>query len=148
MLDNLKIAISEGDIASARKIMISELIGNNYPHEVFRDALDLASEYSVFENHDNGKLVSDPNGWNKEYLDKLISKLEYNFSRERFLTTYYVARKIDKEKIVNDVEEQCAIKVYDKYKDFFLIAQIGAAVVGAAAVGIGVYLFKKKRKNN
>ena len=140
MLDNLKMAISEGDIVSARKIMINELIGNNYPHEVFRDAIDLASEYGVFEDHDNG--------WNKEYLNKLISKLECNFSRERFLTTYYVARKIDKEIVVHDVEEKCAIKVYDKYKDFFLMAQIGAAVVGAAAVGIGVYLFKKKRKNS
>ena len=146
MIDNLKLAISENDKVKARRLMINELIGNDYPHEVFRDAIDLASECDIFDEHDKGKLISDPKGWSEEYLEKLIAKLEKNFSRERFLTTYYVARKLEKDFKEEDMEEKCAVKVYNKYKDFFFIAQVGAAVLGATALGVGIWLFKRKKK--
>lgn len=44
-------------------------------------------------------------------------------------------------------EETCPISVYAEYKDFFLLAQIGAAVIGATAVGIGIWLYKRNKKS-
>ena len=40
MIDQLKVAISEKDIDKARRVMVSELLTTDYPHEVFRDAID------------------------------------------------------------------------------------------------------------
>lgn len=146
MIEDLKIAISEKQIDKARRIMINELIGVNYPHEVFKDAIDLASECGIFEDHDNGRLISNPKAWNKEYLESLKNKLENNFSRERFLTTYYVARKLDEDSKLNVPEEKCPIEVYDEYKDFKKIAKIGAVTLGVTAVGIGILLLKSRKK--
>lgn len=145
MIDDLKMAISENNKEKARRIMINELIGTDYPHEVFRDAVDLAKEYEIFEEHDKMKLISNPKAWDEEYLHELIRKLEQNFSKERFLTTYYVARKLEKDAKVNDLEEKCAIRVYDKYKNFFIMAEVSAAVIGVAAIGLGVFLYNKKK---
>ena len=61
------------------------------------------------------------------------------------MKSYYVARKLEKETGTHK-EESCPVSVYDEYKDFFLLAQIGAAVIGAAAVGIGVWLYKRNKK--
>ena len=110
MIDNLKIAISENDIEKARRIMINELIGTNYPHEVFKDAMELAAECNIFEEHDNGKLNQNVKDWDKEYLEKLIAGLGKNFSRERFLTAYYVARKIEQEKKDAEMKVETEIK--------------------------------------
>ena len=146
MIDNLKIAISENDIEKARRIMINELIGTNYPHEVFKDAMELAGECNIFEEHDNGKLNQNVKGWNKEYLEKLIAGLGKNFSRERFLTAYYVARKIEQEKKDAEIEDKCTLKVYEKYKDKMKYIEIGASVLGALAIGASVYFLTRKRK--
>lgn len=146
MIDNLKMAISESDKVKARKIMINELIGTDYPHEVFRDALELANEYNVFDEHDKGRLISDPKEWNEEYLSKLLTGLEKNFSKERFLTTYYVARKLEKDVKEDELEERCAVRVYDKYKDFFFIAKVGAVVASVTAIGVGLLIYNKKKK--
>lgn len=143
MLDELKVAISENDIPKARRIMKTALLETNYPHEVFKDAMDLASAYSVFEEHDNKKLEKNPKEWNETYFEKVKEDLEENFSKERFVHAYYVARKV-----LDGIDEEksCPIKLYDEYKDFFLLAQIGAAVVGATAVGVGILLYKLRKK--
>lgn len=146
MIDNLKIAISENDIEKARRIMINELIGTNYPHEVFKDAMELAAECNIFEEHDNGKLNQNVKGWNKEYLEKLIAGLGKNFSRERFLTAYYVARKLEQEKKDAEIEDKCTLKIYEKYKDKMKYIEIGGAILGALAVGASVYFLTRKRK--
>ena len=57
MIDQLKVAISEKDIDKARRVMVSELLTTDYPHEVFRDAIDLADAYGIFEAHDREKLL-------------------------------------------------------------------------------------------
>ena len=146
MIDNLKIAISENDIEKARRIMINELIGTNYPHEVFKDAMELASECNIFEEHDNCKLNQNAKDWNKEYLEKLIAGLGKNFSRERFLTAYYVARKLEQEKKDAEIEDKCTLKIYEKYKDKMKYIEIGGAILGALAVGASVYFLTRKRK--
>lgn len=146
MIDNLKIAISENDIEKARRIMINELIGTNYPHEVFKDAMELASECNIFEEHDNGKLTQNVKEWDKEYLEKLITGLGKNFSRERFLTAYYVARKLEQEKKDAEIEDKCTLKVYENYKDKMKLLEIGGAIAGALAIGAGIY-YLSKRKN-
>lgn len=145
MIDQLKVAISEKDIDKARRVMISELLTTDYPHEVFRDAIDLADAYGIFETHDKEKLLSDPKDWTESYFQKLKDGLNNNFSKERFMKAYYVARKLEKE-TGTPKEESCPVSVYDEYKDFFLLAQIGAAVIGAAVVGIGVWLYKRNKK--
>lgn len=145
MIDDLKVAISEKDTLKARRIMINELIGSNYPHEVFKDAIELATEYNIFEEHNKEKLLSNPKGWDLDYLELLKSKLINNFSEERFMTTYYVARKIEKDNKYKDLEKNYSEKSQEKYKDLILAAQIGAAVAGAAAVGIGVWLYNRNK---
>ena len=84
--------------------------------------------------------------WTESYFEKLKDGLNNNFSKERFMKAYYVARKLEKETGTPKKEESCPVSVYDEYKDFFLLAQIGAAVIGAAAVGIGVWLYKRNKK--
>ena len=145
MIDDLKVAISEKDTLKARRIMINELIGSNYPHEVFKDAIELATEYNIFEEHNKEKLLSNPKAWDLDYLELLKSKLINNFSEERFMTTYYVARKIEKDNKYKDLEKNYYEKSQEKYKDLILAAQIGAAVAGAAAVGIGVWLYNRNK---
>lgn len=145
MIDDLKVAISEKDTLKARRIMINELIGSNYPHEVFKDAIELATEYNIFEEHNKEKLLSNPKAWDLDYLELLKSKLINNFSEERFMTTYYVARKIEKDNKYKDLEKNYSEKSQEKYKDLILAAQIGAAVAGAAAVGIGVWLYNRNK---
>ena len=83
MIDQLKVAISEKDIDKARRVMISELLTTDYPHEVFRDAIDLADAYGIFETHDKEKLLSDPKDWTESYFQKLKDGLNNNFSKER-----------------------------------------------------------------
>ena len=70
MIDQLKVAISEKDIDKARRVMISELLTTDYPHEVFRDAIDLADAYGIFETHDKEKLLSDPRGLDRKLFSK------------------------------------------------------------------------------
>lgn len=144
MIDDLKVAISEKDIQKARRIMINELIGSNYPHEVFKDAIELANEYEIFEEHNNEKLITKSKEWTEDYLEALIEDLYDNFSRERFMTTYYVARKLENDTKYHEIEKYYSTKFYQKHKDALIIASIGAAVVGAAAVGIGIWLNNKK----
>lgn len=145
MIDQLKVAISEKDVEKARRVMISQLLTTDYPIEVFRDAIDLADAYGVFEAHNKEKLLSDPKDWTESYFNKLKEGLSNNFSKERFMKAYYVARRLEKETNICK-DEVCPVSVYDEYKDFFLLAQIGAAVIGAAAVGIGVWLYKRNKK--
>lgn len=146
MIDDLKMAISDKDVQKARRIMINELIGSNYPHEVFRDAIELANEYDIFEEHNKEKLNSNPKEWNQDYLELLKNKLFNNFSEERFMTTYYVARKIEKDKRNDKLEKDYSMRSPDKYRDFLLLAEIGAAVVSVAAVGVGIWLYTKSKK--
>ena len=49
-------------------------------------------------------------------------------------------------KAIRILERENYYTVINGYKDFFLLAQIGAAVIGAAAVGIGVWLYKRNKK--
>lgn len=147
MIGELKVAISEKDLDKARRIMKSELLGTDYPHEVFRDAIDLADAYGVFEVHDKEKLLLDPKDWTLNYFEKLKNTLDENFSKERFMKAYYIARKLEKTSDKSN-EDSCSVRVYDEYKDFFLLAQIGAAVVGAAAVGVGIWLYKRNKKRD
>lgn len=144
MIENLKMAISENDLVKARRILKNELLGTDYPYEVFTNAMDLASTYGVFEAHDKEKLKEDPKAWTASYYEELKEKLDKNFSKERFMIAYYIARKLEKGEVTE--EKSAPISVYDEYKDFFLLAQIGAAVVGAAAVGIGVWLYRRNKK--
>ncbi|MGG7177545.1 hypothetical protein ACQPU1_08140 [Clostridium paraputrificum] len=144
MIDELKVAISEKDIEKARRLMKTKLLSTNYPHEVFKDAIDLAITYGVFEEHNNDKLIPDPKKWTNEYLEELIGALDINFSKERFMTTYYISRKLQGSSYKYD--ESYKVSVYDEYKDFFLLAQVGAAIIGATAVGIGVWLYRRNRK--
>lgn len=146
MIDDLKVAISEKDIQKARRIMINELIGSNYPHEVFKDAIELANEYEIFEEHNQEKLITKSKDWTDEYLESLIDDLYDNFSRERFMTTYYVARKLENDTKYHEIEKYYSTKFYQKHKDALIIASIGAAVVGASVVGIGLWLNNKKNK--
>ena len=146
MIDDLKVAISEKDIQKARRIMINELIGSNYPHEVFKDAIELANEYEIFEEHNQEKLITKSKDWTEDYLEALIEDLYDNFSRERFMTTYYVARKLENDTKYHEIEKYYSTKFYQKHKDALIIASIGAAVVGASVVGIGLWLNNKKNK--
>jgi hypothetical protein len=146
MIDDLKVAISEKDIQKARRIMINELIGSNYPHEVFKDAIELANEYEIFEEHNKEKLITKSKEWTEDYLEALIEDLYDNFSRERFMTTYYVARKLENDTKYHEIEKYYSTKFYLKHKDALIIASIGAAVVGASVVGIGLWLNNKKNK--
>lgn len=147
MLDDLKVAISEEDINKARRIMTEELIGTNYPHEVFKEAIDLADTYKLFEEKDDENLKSDPKEWNMDYLTGILDELKDNFSKERFMTAYYVARKLERELEKESTENKCIIKrAYKDHKKVFIGAMIGAAVTGACALGFSVYLLSKNNK--
>ncbi len=144
MIDNLKLAISEKDIEKAREILKDELLDKNYPHEIFIDALRLATDYNVFEEHDNENLIEDPNKWTKEYLEKLKIDLNTNFSKERFIKAYYVYKKLNNA----DVKEEFTslITINKKCKDFLFIIEAGAAIIGTITVGAGIYFLRKKLK--
>lgn len=149
MIDNLKTAISENDIAKARRILVNELVCKDYPYEVYRDAMELAEECGVFEEHDNKKLSSDPKDWDRDYLNELVAELQDNFSKDRFLTAYYVARKIDKyeKKQKRRYEEDCNIIMTDSERNYLNVAKVSAVVAGVTALGVGLillYKFKKK----
>lgn len=145
MIDDLKMAISEKDTDKARRIMVKGLIDSNYPHEVFKDAVELASEYNLFDTHDKEKFISDPENWDEIYLEKLKYKLMKNFSRERFMVAYYVARKLEKvEK--NNIDDETQIEIYDKFKNTVFLAQVGATLLGLVAVGTIAWFIKKGKK--
>ena len=146
MIDDLKVAISEKDIDKARRIMVKGLIESNYPHEVFKDAMELASEYNIFDVHNKEKFISNPENWNEDYLNKLKEKLMINFSRERFMVTYYVARKLDKENNDSKDEVKTQLEICDKFKDTVFLSQVGAAVLGAATIGVVAWLIAKRKK--
>lgn len=144
MIDDLKLAISEKDLEKARRILKSELLEREYPPELLKDTIDLVSSYDVFQVHDEEKFLLTTKEWTKEYLEKLKNDLDNNFSKERFMRTYYVARTI--EKLAKAEDNTNSICVYKQYKDFFRSAKIGAAVVGIAAVGIGLWLYSKNKQ--
>ena len=144
MIDNLKLAISEKDIQKAREIVKSELLEKNYPHEIFRDALDLASDYNVFAEHDNENFIDDPEKWTKEYLLKLKNDLNSNFSKERFVKAYYVFKKMAGKEEKKDKE--LLITINKRCKNFLFMIETGAAVIGAVTVGAGIYYLRKKIK--
>lgn len=144
MIDNLKLAISEKDIERAREILKGELLEKNYPHEIFRDALDLASDYNVFDEHDNENLIDDSEKWTDDYLIKLKNDLNSNFSKERFVKAYYVYKNIagkDKKE-----DKELLITINKKCKNFLLMMETGAAIIGAVTVGTGIYYLTKKLK--
>lgn len=142
MIDNLKLAISENDIVKARKILKDELLDKNYPHEIFKDALELASDYNIFEEHDNEILSEEPKEWTPEYLQKLKDGLNINFSKERFVKAYYISRKINNS--ANEKECTSLIKVNKKCRDFLHIVEVGAAITGTLVIGTGLFLLRKK----
>lgn len=143
MIDDLKVAISEGDKAKARSILMKDYLNTSYPYEVIIDGVSLAEEYNIFDPHNNEKLIEDPKKWTEEYFQDLILKLDKNFSKERFMKAYNVKIKLDKDK---SKEENCPVEVSKNYKDFFLMAQVGAALLGAAVVGVGILCYKKGKK--
>ena len=144
MIDNLKLAISEKDIAKARKILKDELLEKNYPHEIFKDALEFASDYGVFEDHDNEILSDDPKEWTPEYLQQLKNGLNTNFSKERFIKAYYVSRKINN--AANEKECTSLIQINKKCINFLRVVEAGAAITGVLAAGAGLYFLRKKLK--
>lgn len=148
MIDNLKTAISENDIEKARRILVNELICKDYPYEVYRDAMDLAEECGVFDEHNNMKLSSDPKEWDRDYLNELVDELQDNFSKERFLTAYYVARKIDKyeKKQRRKLDEECDVLVTDSERNYLKVAKVSAIVAGVTALGVGLLLVHKFKK--
>ncbi len=148
MIDNLKTAISENDIEKARRILVNELICKDYPYEVYRDAMDLAEECGVFDEHNNMKLSSDPKEWDRDYLNELVDELQDNFSKERFLTAYYVARKIDKyeKKQRRKLDEECDVLVTDSERNYLNVAKVSAIVAGVTALGVGLLLVHKFKK--
>lgn len=144
MIDDLKVAISEKDVNKARNILVNEILGTNYPYEVFTDAMDLAEQCSIFEGHNKEKLISDSKLWDEDYLEQLIEGLTKNFSKERFLKAYNVARKLEKNQERN-LEESCQVEVSKDYKDFLLLAKVGAVVAGACAIGAALWYLKRKK---
>ncbi|MDS0524444.1 hypothetical protein NNC19_02060 [Clostridium sp. SHJSY1] len=145
MIDDIKMAISANNLQKARRILKDEFISRDYPREVFKDALDLAESYDVFEEHDNEKFLPDSKDWTNDYLQDLKDALDDNFSKERFMHAYTVARKLDKMNKANKLDSY-NISVYDHYKDFVFRAQVGTAIITIAAVGIGALLYKKHKK--
>lgn len=144
MIDDLKLAISEKDLEKARRILKTQLLEREYPPELLKDTIDLVSSYDVFEIHNEEKFLPNPKEWTEEYLDKLKADLEGNFSKERFMRTYYVARTIEK---LGDSNNKKISICFDKQcKDFFKSAKIEAVVVGVAAVGICLWLYSKHKK--
>lgn len=146
MIDDLKMAISASNLQKARRILKDEFISRNYPREVFKDALDLAESYDVFEEHNNEKFLPDSKDWTNDYLQSLKNALDNNFSKERFMHAYTVARKLDK---VNNMDkaDDYNVSVYDHYKDFVFRAQVSTAIITVAAIGIAALLYKKHKKN-
>ena len=146
MLEDLKMAISEKDIDKSRKIMTEELIGTDYPHEVFKDAIELAETYGIFEENTDDNLKTEPKEWNMEYLQSLLGELTENFSKEKFMTAYYVARKLEKE---IDIQENgrcsCIKKTCKEHKRLLIASAAGAIAAGIIGISIGVYFHKKSK---
>lgn len=148
MIDDLKLAISEKNLEKARRILKAELLEREYPPELLKETIDLASSYDVFEVHNEEKFLPIPKEWTKEYLERLKIDLDDNFSKERFMRAYYVARTI--EKLGDKGNGTTSISIYKQYKDFFRSAKIGATVVGVTAgvvaVGIGIWIYSKNKQ--
>lgn len=146
MLEDLKMAISEKDIDKSRKIMTEELIGTDYPHEVFKDAIELAETYDIFEENTDGNLKTEPKEWNMEYLQGLLGELKENFSKDKFMTAYYVARKLEKEL---DIRENgrcsCIKKSCKEHKKLLIAGATGAIVMGIVGISLGVYFSRKDK---
>lgn len=147
MLDDLKVAISEKDVQKARKILTEELISTNYPREVFDEAIELADTYEVFDVKDEECLKSDPKEWDMDYLTTILDNLDENFSKEKFMTAYNVARKIEKE--LESSNRNCVPSIiqrtYEDHKKIFIGAGIGAVAAVVSIIGLGIYINKKKK---
>jgi len=142
MIDDLKLAISEKDLPKARRILKTELFQREYPPELLKDTIDLVSSYDVFEIHNGEKFLPNPKEWTKEYLEKLKAELEDNFSKERFMRAYYVARTIEKLE-----DKDASLCFYKKYNNLSKSAKVGAAAAaGILAVGIGLWIYSKKNQ--
>ena len=148
MIDDLKLAISEKNLEKARRILKAQLLEREYPPELLKDTIDLVSSYDVFEVHNEEKFLPNPKEWTKEYLEKLKNDLDGNFSKERFMRAYYVARTI--EKLGDKNTGITSVSIYNHYKDFLKSAKISATVVGVTAgvvaVGIGVWIYNKNKQ--
>lgn len=144
MIDNLKLAISENDMIKARKILKDELLEKNYPHEIFKDSLELAVDYNVFQEHDKEILSENPEEWTEEYLSKLKDGLDENFSKERFVKAYYISKKLDSD--VNENNSNSLSNLKGKGKNFLHLAEGLAAAVGVGTMVYGAFLLNKKIK--
>jgi len=144
MLDKLKAAISEKNIRNAREILKNEFVEKSYSEDTLNNAIELAENYNIFDVSDNEKLLKDSSMWDKRYLEKLKAKLDSNFSKERLVNAYYVARKLRKEKADNGLSN---IHLCNEYKDFYSGVKVGACLIGAAVTTvIGAVLIRKFNK--
>lgn len=152
MLQKFKTAVGEKNLEKARNLLVEEVIDGGYPQEEFKDAIEIASFYNVFENHDGEKFIEDPEKWTEEYYNTMIEGLKGNFSKERFMRTYYISRKLKNLNCDDNLKIE-GMSYSDNDKDrskLFKYAKVGGAVAAAtaaaAAVGFGALLLGKRKK--
>ena len=148
MIGRLKKAISKNNIAEAKNIMREMLWWEVYPEIALKKVVDIGNEANIFEKHDGRALIMDENQWTEDYLDILREKLLMNFSEERFVLAYEVAKKLKKENSdkCDCGKEECSIKGCEKKycKIGKRIVKIGALALGCIAIGFSI--LKKHNK--
>ena len=143
MVGRLKKAIDKNNIVEARHIIREMLWWDVYPEIALKKVVDIANGANVFEKHDGRSLIMEKNQWTEDYLDILREKLLMNFSEERFVLAYEVAKKLkkgdtenyeaeNKECSINGCEKRCC-KIGKK------VIKIGVMALGCLAIGLSIF---------
>lgn len=91
---SFKKAVEDGDVKIVR-IMLKESLLADPTFEDFNEKSNYASSIGgIYAAHDGRELNPDESTWDDDYMNKLMSQLSTNFSKERFDHLKRVVRKL------------------------------------------------------
>ncbi|MDD6796262.1 MAG: hypothetical protein PUE01_12775 [Clostridiaceae bacterium] len=146
MLENFKIAVENNNMEEARGILTKMVYNDECTPSEFKEAIDLGSEYNLFEEYNDKKFLLDPRGCDESNLNNLKDILEENFSKEVLSRIYYINKYMKSITETNEESLNCGSN--ESYKDFSFYTKLCAAasVVTAGAIIAGVWALSRKRK--
>src|SRR5574344_563829 len=104
-------AVNNSDVIMVRIFLTGELMLDPRGYS-FREMLAYADSkiHDLFDSDDNSELVTDQLLWDNQYLSKLKSQLDSNFSKKKLSLYESVAKSVLKDKAKALAEEEAKAK--------------------------------------